>query len=315
MVRRMPEPLVAWLAERHSLITADDILTIRQVHRDSKAETTARSVEEWRRRAEVAAEMVRRSLGHAIDSLLHKRQLAPTEQAALAQRLVDKSLDLLAELRIDASLASDGRLGSLTVPAPVQHLLKDVAPILPPMRGPDESAQSALRGSKRVDDVARGLVERNAVPPESVCAGATAAMLLELLPHALGVLLAAARAAEAEARAAGKGSAGRRGDPFALIVLGGFARAHEVMFDAPVRPFAAMLPPHGISAATWVKSLILTLSRNLHRGSAHGDDSRRIADRLDALLPDRHDRDNGTARADRALMELLQKAVRANAGA
>ncbi len=140
------------------------------MRRDRKAETTARPVEEWRRRAEVAAEIVRRSLGQAMDSLLQERQFAPAEQAALARRLADKSLDLLAELRIDASLALDGRLGSLTVPVPVQHMLTDLAPILPPMRGPDESAQSGLRGSKRFDDVAHGLVERNAVPPESICA-------------------------------------------------------------------------------------------------------------------------------------------------
>lgn len=314
-VRRRPEPLLAWLAERHAFITANDILAIKQVHGRIAAEHTAKPVEEWRRRAEAAAEEVRRGLGLAIDSLLQERHLAPAEQAALAQRLAEKSTALLIELGIDTSAASDGQLGAPMVPAPVQHMLRDLTPILPPHRGRDERAEGTLRGSARFDDVARGLVERGAAAPEDAFASATAVVLLELLPHALGVMLAAARAAEAEARMAGRAAAGRRSDRFALLVLGGIARAHEAMFDVPIRPFAAMLPRHGISAAAWVKALVLTLSRNLHRGSVHGDDSRNIADRLDALLHDQPDRDNGAARADRALMELLQKAMGAEAGA
>lgn len=314
MVRRTPEPLFTWLAERNPFITANDILAIKRVHEGGAAEDTARPVEEWQQRAEAAAEAVRHGLGLAIDALLQERQLAPAEQVALARRLAEKSIALLSDLGIDASAASDGRLGAPMVPAPVQHMLQDLAPILPPHRGRDERAEGALHGSARFDDVVRGLVERGAAAPEDASASATAVVLLELLPHALGVVLAAARAAETEARTAGRAAAGRRSDQFALMVLGGFVRAHEVMFDAPVQPFAAMLPRHGISAAAWVKELIIALRRNLRRGSAIGDDSWTIADRLDALLPDKPGRDNGAARADRALMELLQKAVNAEVG-
>lgn len=312
---RKAEPLIAHLAERRPIITGADILAIKNAHVDKASADMARPVDEWRRRADTAAEVIRQRLGQAINAMLHDRQLSPGDQGALARRLAERSEALLGELGIDSAAAADGRLTSPFMPAPVQHILCDLAPLLPPHRAQDEVAVAALRGSARLDDVVCDLVERRVVSPEDAPAGATAAVLLELLPHAIGALLSVARAAEIEARAAGKGAAGRPSDPFALMVLGGMARAHEAMFDAPIQPFATQLPRHGISAAAWVKSLAVTLGRNLRRGSALGDDSKAIADRLDSLLPDRPGRDNGAARADRALMELLQKAARAEASA
>lgn len=277
--------------------------------------------DEFQRRAEEAAVMIRQSISEAAgQAMAVNARVTHADQAALARNIAAKTEALLLAIGADHAAAAsrqapDGLPPLLEVPPQLLLMLEYIAAAVPAHQAESRAIARMLRGSACWEQEARFRTERVMPPsewsssmteaesedfaahlapptPEQEARGRSEAAVftaMKLLPAALGMLASLAGAAKQAADdAAARDSrdankrGGKRADPFAPTAMRGIARAYRLMFEVWPEGKPHNLPPGRPDGRAWARAILKAAHDNLSRTPS--GDSAFVAERAGRLL-------------------------------